>query len=127
MFFYRLIGDLGYLFMCFYLFSSWLFFFLMIYCLCYYSCPIFFPFPPSTQLTPTFHSPSPHSCLCPWVLHICSFTNPSPSVNHLPEVGITVVPTCLLTSYRGQSLPEFRASGSILLISLFCSLDSSYK
>ena len=79
----------------------------------------FLPFCPlSTQPTPQFHNQSHHCCPCPWVLHVCSLTSPFTSFQS--------VPTSPPLSYSCQSVPCFCASGSILPISLFCSLDSSY-
>ena len=91
----------------------------MFYCFCYYSCPNFPPLTPSTQPAPHSHSQSPHCCPCPWVIHRCSLTCPS--------TFFQLVPTSSLSSYSCQSVPWFHASGSILLISLFCSLDSTCK
>ena len=50
-----------------------------------------------------FHSQSPPCCPCPWVIYTCSLTRPFP----------LIAPSLLVT-----------ASGSVLLISLFCSLGS---
>ena len=57
--------------------------------------------------------PSSHCCLCIWV--IC--TVPSPSFIQLPF---------LPTLYSCQSIPCIYASASILSVSLFCLLDSTY-
>ena len=51
-------------------------FFLMFYCLCFYSYPYFSPSPPTTQPTSKWHCQSPHCCPCPGVLHVRSLTNP---------------------------------------------------
>ena len=50
-------------------------YFIVLYCLSYYSCPCFFSF---CLPTPPLHSlrPSPQPYPSPWVMHICSFTNP---------------------------------------------------
>ena len=37
---------------------------------------LFPPLHPSAQPAPHLHSQSSPCCLCPWVLHICSMTNP---------------------------------------------------
>ena len=81
--------------------------------------PIFPPSAPSAPPIPDFHSQSPHHCLYLWVFHICFLIN--------PFTFFQTLPTSLLPSYSYQSVPWFYASGSILLISLFCSLHSSYK
>ena len=77
-------------------------------------------FPPFVLLHPAHlrsHSPSPHHCPGPWVIHTCSLTSPFPFFPPLPSSA--------LPSGHCQSAPCFYASGSILLIS-FCSLGSSY-
>ena len=77
------------------------------------------PWPSSAQPTPCSHSPSPHRCPCPRVIHTCTLTNPSPFFPpFLPSP---------LSSGSCQSVPCFHVSGFVLLVSLFCSLDSSYK
>ena len=78
--------------------------------------PIFL-FAPSTQPASHYHSQSSHRCPCSWVLYMWSN----------PFTFFPSVPTSLLPSYSYQSVPCFCASGSILLISLFCSLSSSYR
>ena len=103
------------------IFAHFYFYFLyfkIFYCLCYYSCPNCPPLPPSTQPALHFHSQSQHHCPYPWPLHICSLANP---------FTYQSVPSSSLPSYSCQSIPWFYASGSILLISLFYSLDSFYK
>ena len=73
-----------------------------------------FPLPPSPHPS---HRPSPHSCLCSWALHICIYVCwlifSSPSHPCHSEIH--------------QSVPFLYASGLILFISLFCSLDSTYE
>ena len=59
-------------------------FFLMFYCLCFYSYPNFSPSPPSTQCISNLHRQSPHCCPYTRVLHISSLTNPSPSFSQSP-------------------------------------------
>ena len=59
--------------------------------------------------------PSPHCCLCLWVMHIWSLAHPFTFFHavlpfHLPS------DSC-------QPVPCIHASVSILFISLFCSLD----
>ena len=77
----------------------------------------FFPFlPPSTQPNPLAHNQS--LLCCPCVIHTCSLTSPFPFLS---------LPSHLSSSYSYQSIPCFHISGSIYLISLFCSLDSSCK
>ena len=56
---------------------------------------------------------------CPWVVHICSLA--------IPFTFFQPVPPCSLPLYSCQSAPCFYASDSILLISLFSSLDFTYK
>ena len=73
--------------------------------------------PPSTQTLPPW--PSPHYYLCPWVMHICSLANLF--IIFYP-VSLTYLPLEVC-----QSVPCIHASVSILFISLFCSLDSTYK
>ena len=51
-------------------------FFLMFYCLCFYSYPYFSPSPPTTHPTSNGHCQSPHCWPCPGVLHIRFLTNP---------------------------------------------------
>ena len=58
-------------------------------CLFCYSCPNFPPsLSSSTQLTPLTRSQSPHRC--PWVVHTCSLTGPSPFFPPFP-LGMTGV------------------------------------
>ena len=77
--------------------------------------PVIFPFAPSTQPTPLSHSQSPLHCPCLWVDHTCSLTSPLPSFHHPSSCS---PPTAII-------LPP--VSLSVFLISLFCSLNSSYK
>ena len=72
----------------------------------------------SFQPTLHSHSQSLHCCPCPRVIHTCSLTSPFP---FFPPFNPR------LPSGSCQSVPCFHASGSVLLIGLFCSLDSSYK
>ena len=76
------------------------------------------PLPTSAHPTPCSHSLSPPCCPCPWVIHTCSLSNPFPFFPPFP----TPVP-----SGHCQSVPCFHACGSSLFISLFCSLNSSYR
>ena len=80
---------------------------------------IFRPLPSSTHPSPCSHSQSPHCCPCPWAIPTCSLSSPSPSFHHFPPFPFP--------SGHCQSVPCFRACGSIVLVSLFCSLDSSYR
>ena len=80
---------------------------------------IFRPLPSSTHPSPCSHSQSPHCCPCPWASPTCSLSSPSPSFHHFPPFPFP--------SGHCQSVPCFRACGSIVLVSLFCSLDSSYR
>ena len=89
--------------------------FLMIYYLCCYSCP---KFPPSPQPISYFHSQS-HTFV---LIH-----GPSYIFFAYPFTLFQSVPSSLLPSYHCQSISRFYAYESILLISVFCSLDSSYK
>ena len=85
----------------------------------YYSCPNFSPF---ALLCPAYspsHSQSPHCCPCPWVIHTCSLTS---SFLFFPPLCPFRFP-----SDHCQCVPCFYASGSILLVRLFCWLDSTYK
>ena len=63
--------------------------------------------------------PLPRCCPCPWVMHACSSSN--------PFTFFQPVPSSPFPLYSYQSVPCFCASGSIFLVSLFCSLDSSYE
>ena len=102
-----------------FLFYSLILFLLLLF---YYSCPNFSPFDllcPAHLPHSHSHSQSPHLCPCPWVNHTCSFK--SQFSFFLP---LSPKP---LPSGHCQSVPCFHTSGSILLIGLFCSLDSSYK
>ena len=71
--------------------------------------------PPSPPLS---SSQSPHCCPCSWVIHTWCLTSPFPFFPPLPPY--------LLPSGRCQSVPCFHASGSIMLIWLFCSLGSFF-
>ena len=79
----------------------------------------FSPFALLCPAHPQFHSQHPHCCSCPWVSHTCSLTNPFPLFQ--------TVPTSLCPSYYCQPIPWFYPSCFILLISLICSLNLSYK
>ena len=91
----------------------------------HFSCFIFYAitdvsFSPFTPLHPAhlhFYSQSPPHC--PRVHHVCSVTDLFPFFQ-----SVAIIP---LSSYSCQSMAWFHSSGSVLLISLFCSLDSSYK
>ena len=61
--------------------------------------------------------PSPHCCLCLCVMHVCSLAN----------FFTFFHPDYPLFSDSCQFVPRVHASASILFISLFCSLDSTYK
>ena len=88
-------------------------------CKLYYSCPNFPTLSFSAYPTPCSHGPSPHCCSCPWVIHTCSLSSAFPFF--LP------ISPSLLPSGHFHSVPCFHACGSTLLVSLFCSLDSSYR
>ena len=76
------------------------------------------PFAPLCPPAPYFHSQSPHWCPIheSFIDVLWLIPSPSFSQNWLPH-------TLLLQ----LSIPWFHPSDSILLITLFCSLDSSYK
>ena len=63
--------------------------------------------------------PSPHCCLSPWAVFICSLANPL-TFFHPYSPSPLPADSC-------QSVPCIHASVSILFTSLFCSLDSTYK
>ena len=63
--------------------------------------------------------PSPHCCLSPWAVCICSLANPL-TFFHPYSPSPLPADSC-------QSVPCIHASVSILFTSLFCSLDSTYK
>ena len=96
----------------------YLFYLLIFYCSSYYNCPNFSPFCslhwapliPSGILTAVFHV---HGS-CVYVLWLI------PSFFQL-------VPFSPFSSYSCRSVSHFYASDSILLISLYCSFDSTYK
>ena len=79
----------------------------------------FSPLTPLHPACPYSHTQSSHHCPCPWVLHLCSLTNPFPFSQSVP------IPP--LGSYSCQPIPWFHVIFPILLISLFCSLDPSCK
>ena len=85
-------------------------------CLFYYSYPIFFLFPSYLQPTLPPHSQSPHCRPCSWVTQTCPLTNPFPSSPPFPYS---------LSSGSCQTVPCLHVSGSVLFVTLFCSLDSS--
>ena len=91
-------------------------FFLFFFELFYYSClsfpPLLSPAPP----TPCSHSQSPPCCPCLWVICTCSLNRPFP---FFPPLSPSTLP-----SGPCRSVPCFHATGSILLICLFCSLGS---
>ena len=87
--------------------------------LLYYSCPNFSPFTFLCPAQPHSHSQSPQRCPHPWVIHTCSLASP---LSFFPPSSPTHLPFG-----HFQSVPCFHASESILPISLFCLLDSSYK
>ena len=91
------------------------------FCLFYYSCPNFPPLPFSVQSPHPAHSCSlsPHSCQCPWSSIHVLWLIPSPSFHNSPQPPFS--------SSGCRYGPCFHVSDSVLLVSLFCSLDSSYK
>ena len=60
--------------------------------------------------------PSPHCCLCLWLMHLCSLAKPFAFFHSVPTT---------LPSNGCQSVPCIHSSASILFVSLFCSLDST--
>ena len=97
---------------CLFLFKNILWFMLL-------QLPHFSPFASLQPACPHFCSQSPPCRPRPWALLMCSLTNPS--------TFFQSVPASPCHTYSCQSVPRVHASGSILLISLFCSLDSFYK
>ena len=89
------------------------------YCCSLIVVPIFPPLPSSGHPITHFCSQFPHCCPCPWAIHTCCLTSPFPFFAPLSP--------SLLHSGHCQSVPCFHVCGSILFVSLFCSLDSSYK
>ena len=79
----------------------------------------FTPLPSSIHptLAPTINTYTIVPCL--WFVHICSLSSPCP---FLPPLSPSPLP-----SGHCQSVPHFRACGSIFFISLFCPLGSSSK
>ena len=81
--------------------------------------PILFPFCPLNRTHPCV----PQSIPSPLPMSMCSsymfFDQSRP-------LSFTIAPS-LLSSYNSQSVQCFHVSGSIFPVSLFCSLDSSYK
>ena len=75
--------------------------------------------PPLPIPPPPAPSQFPHCCLCPWVIHTCSLTSPVP---FFPPLSPSPLP-----SGHCQSVPCCQTCGSILFVSLCCSLDSTYK
>ena len=86
------------------IFFSFLFF---NYCLFYYSCPNFPPLPSSALPSPCSHSPSPHCCPCPWVIHTCSLTNP-----------FLFFPSFLSSAFLLAAVSPFPVSKSLVLFFL---------
>ena len=84
----------------------------------YYSCPNFPPLPFSNHPTICSHSQFPHCCPCPLVIHTCCLSSPF----SFPPL----IPSPLLSAYF-PSAPCFYTCDSVLFISLFCSLDSTYE
>ena len=85
-------------------------------CLFYYSCAKFSPLPSFVQPTlPSSHGPSPHHCPHPFVFFDYSL------------LLLSLCPSSPLSSGSSQSVPCFHVPGSVVLISLFYSLGSSYK
>ena len=77
------------------------------------------PLHPSSQLTLCSYSQFQHCRPCPWVIHVCSLTS-------LFLFFLPLSPSSIPSGHC-QSVPYVLASSSVLLISLFCSLDSSYR
>ena len=95
--------------------KMWSFLPLYFYCWHKYKCPI----------SPTSSKPPPPPlavttrCLCLWVMHICSFTS--------PFSFFYLVPSSLFPSDSCQSVPCVHTSVSIVFLSLFCSIHSTFK
>ena len=79
-----------------------------------FSCCSSLPAPPILLQ----HQPPPH-CPCPRVIYTCSLTRSFP---FFPLLSASSLPPG-----HCQPVPCFLASGSILLVCLFCSLGSSYR
>ena len=94
-------------------------FLIIFYCYSLIVVPIFPPLPSSGHPITHFCSQFPHCCPCPWAIHTCCLTSPFPFFAPLSP--------SLLHSGHCQSVPCFHVCGSILFVSLFCSLDSSYR
>ena len=84
------------------LFFPELFYFIFYSSLFYYSFPNFPHLSSFSQPTSHSHSQSLHCCQCPWVIHICSLTNPFPffapfppssPLWHLSHCGFNLHPT----------------------------------
>ena len=67
-------------------FLSFLFIFILnhFYCYSIRVVPFFSPLPSSAWPTPSFHSPFPHCCPCPRVIHRCSCLVTLPSFHDYP-------------------------------------------
>ena len=92
------------------------YYFIFYYCLFYYSCPNF-PSLPSSVL--------PHPLLPQFIPTLLSM---STGHSHMFfDYSLPLFSTAPPSSGSCQSVLCFQVSGSVLFISLFCSLDSSYK
>ena len=80
--------------------TDFYFYFLMLYSITV--VPIFSLCPPPPS-DPHSHSQSPHRRPCPWVLHICSLTNPFPFFQSVPAspCPLTAVSLLLIFIYPG--------------------------
>ena len=107
-----------------------------IYCLCYHSCSKFPPVPPSTQAYTHSLRQSPRCCPHPWVIHTCSlatifpmlsFTSPWLFCNNqfvlLNFFTFFAPPLHSLLSGNHLNVCIYY-SVSVLLVHLFCFLDS---
>ena len=91
------------------------------YCYSVTVVPIFPPFPSSAQPTPCSDSQVPHCCACPWVIHTCALSTSMSAAPFPFFPPLTPFPD----SGHFQSILCFYPCGSVLFVSVFCSLDSS--
>ena len=103
--------------------------------LCYRVFPIFLPLLLSTQMPHSLRQ-SPHNCPCPWVMPLCSlitiytmlYLDPH---DHSVPINLYLIPTPFLpnppnplTSGNHQNILRICDSASVMLVHLFCFLDS---